>query len=303
MKPSPVIWKLSFLTPPRAQEAVAKALESEFGASASIYTDLAEGKTTVDLYLQRKPAWSRTTRSDLGRLVARITGLEPDKSQSGIRLTRLGAQDWSQSWKRHFKPLQIGARLLLRPSWSRRRAGKDCVEVVLDPGLSFGTGQHPTTHFCLSELVRHRADKLPQSFLDIGTGSGILAISARKLGYGPVEAFDLDKEAVKVARANARLNRVSATVGIRCQDLAKLPPRSARRYSIVCANLISDVLLTYRDLIVARLLDEGVLVLAGILDKEFHSVQAAYEAAGLRLVRSRKMREWRSGSFRKGQKL
>src|SRR5205814_9828492 len=111
-----------------------------------------------------------------------------------IKLERVRSQDWSESWKRHFKPLEIGRELLIRPSWSKRRAHKDQAVVVLDPGLSFGTGQHPTTAFCLRQLATRRIPGQAQSFLDIGTGSGILAISAARLGYGPIRAIDSDSE-------------------------------------------------------------------------------------------------------------
>ena len=146
--------------------------------------------------------------------------------------------------------------------------------VVLDPGLSFGTGQHPTTAFCLRQLVARRRPGEAQSCLDIGTGSGILAIAAAKLGYAPVDAFDFDPEAVRIARANARRNGVAARIRFSRQDLTKLPRRSARKYSLVCANLISSLLLAERERILARLQPDGVLVVAGILKEEFAQVQS-----------------------------
>ena len=129
--------------------------------------------------------------------------------------------DWAESWKRHFQPIEIGDRLLIKPSWSKRRARKNQAVVVLDPGLSFGTGQHPTTEFCLSELVRCGKKKAARSFLDIGTGSGILAITAAKLGYSPVHAFDFDPEAVRTARSNASANGVQNQVRISRADVDK----------------------------------------------------------------------------------
>ncbi len=147
-------------------------------------------------------------------------------------------EDWAESWKRHFKPIEIRVKarpsaarqsasqppsLLVKPSWSRRRAAKNQAVVILDPGLSFGTGQHPTTAFCLHEIARCRQPGTAQSFLDIGTGSGILAIAAAKLGYAPVQAFDFDPESVRVAGDNARKNRVTGRLKLTRGDLAKLP--------------------------------------------------------------------------------
>jgi ribosomal protein L11 methyltransferase len=169
--------------------------------------------------------------------------------------------------------------------------------IVLDPGLSFGTGRHPTTAFCLRQLVASRRPGKAQSCLDIGTGSGLLAIAAAKLGYAPVDAFDFDPQAISVARANARRNRVSAKVRFRRQDLTRRPCRSAQKYDLVCANLVSNLLLSEMKRILARLRQDGVLVVAGILRGEFAAVQRAFAAAGLRLMASRAEDEWRSGAF------
>jgi len=210
--------------------------------------------------------------------------------------------------------------LLVKPSWSKRRPRKNQALVILDPGLSFGTGQHPTTAFCLGEIVRlsntmvdaplprrttaqqhrrHQIAAAQQSFLDIGTGSGILAIAAAKLGYRPVHAFDFDAEAVRVARANARVNRVQTKLEVGHVDVSKLPPRPVRKYDLICANLISDLLIAERWRIAAQLNRGGTLVLAGILKSEFPEVQAAFKILSLKLVSSKTEKEWRSGSFRR----
>src|SRR5204863_8598964 len=99
--------------------------------------------------------------------------------RTGLRLQRLKRRDWAESWKAHFKPIEIGERLLIRPSWSKRAARRGQTVVVLDPGLGFGTGQHATKRFCLEQIVANRADG-HRSFLDLGTGSGILALAAAK---------------------------------------------------------------------------------------------------------------------------
>jgi ribosomal protein L11 methyltransferase len=216
-----------------------------------------------------------------------------------ISMQRVRREDWAESWKRHFKPIEIGSALLIKPSWSKRRAKKSQAVVVLDPGLSFGTGQHPTTAFCLRQIssfvIRHSS--LP-SFLDIGTGSGILAIAAAKLGYSPVKAFDFDPGAVRIAQENARKNGVSRKVNIRHQDVTKLSARSLSKFDLICANLISTLLIAERRRIFSQLKKGGVLVLAGILHNDFASVQTAYEALGMRLIASRTEKGWRSGAFR-----
>ena len=165
----------------------------------------------------------------------------------------------------------------------------------LDPGLSFGTGQHPTTLFCLRQLVARRQRGKAQSFLDLGTGSGILAIAAAKLGYAPIEAVDIDAEAIRIARTNACANRVAALIHFRQEGVGKRGGKG--HYNVVCANLTADVLREQRKWILAQLAHPGMLVLAGILEREFPEVRSSYEAAGLRLLTSRREREWHSGAF------
>lgn len=291
------LWKLSATTPVETEEAVSEFLQVRLGRPAASYTDLETGKTTVTLYLDYKPVWSRAAREQLGvalkHLEAKANGAIPLE----LSLTTLRSQDWAEAWKRHFKPLTVGSRLLIKPTWSKRRPVRGQILVELDPGMSFGTGQHATTSFCLSELTRLRKPTISQNFLDAGTGSGILSICAAKLGYSPVVALDLDPDCIGVARANARLNRVNGKIQFRCRDVATLQKRPAHRFSVVCANLISNLLLAEKDRLKEAVQPRGHLVLAGILDREFVVVQAAYEAMGLRLVRKRTEKEWCSGSF------
>jgi ribosomal protein L11 methyltransferase len=214
-----------------------------------------------------------------------------------VSLKRIRREDWAESWKRHFKPFLIGSTLLIKPSWSRRRSQRGQSVVVLDPGLSFGTGRHPTTAFCLRQLVALRGRGEPRSCLDIGSGSGILAIAAARLGYRPVAALDCDPDSIRIARDNARRNDVSAGIRFRRQDLTKLPRKSMRKYSVVCANLVSNLLVAERERILACLRPDGAFIAAGILKTEFEQMQEAFEKAGLRLTTSRSQGEWRSGAF------
>lgn len=296
MKPA-LLWKVSVLTTPEAEESVAELLHSTFGQPASSYTDAETQATAVSVYLQERPDWSEGRRKRFAACLEQVAGSGLDLGRGRVWLKPIRREDWAESWKRHFKPLVIGAALLLKPGWSRRRPRKGQAVVVLDPGLSFGTGRHPTTGFCLQQLVSRRRRGQSQSCLDVGTGSGILAIAAAKLGYEPVEAFDFDPESVRVARANARRNRVAAKVRLTRQDLTRLPRRATKQYSLVCANLVSDLLLQERERLLARLGPDGVLVVAGILAAEFAQVRHAFAAAGLRLIAARTQGEWRSGAF------
>ena len=133
--------------------------------------------------------------------------------------------------------------------------------------------------------------------MDIGTGSGILAVAAAKLGYQPVYAIDFDPEAVRVAKRNSLVNGVHKKMCVERGDVKKLPTKLKGQYDLVCANLISNLLIAERKKIVAQLNYNGTLVLAGILKSEFLEVQRAFENLGLKLVSCRIGKEWRSGSF------
>src|ERR1035437_5655649 len=292
-----MLWRISVTTSAEAEDAVTELLESTFGEPVCSWTDAETGIAAASVYLPTKPDWSRARQKELASSLRRIarSGLNLGPGQISLRSIR--KQDGAEPWNLPLKPLVIGSALLLKPSWSRRRPRKGQALVVLDPGLSFGTGRHPTTAFCLRQLVAGRRLGEPKSCLDVGTGSGILAIAAAKLGYAPVDAFDFDPQAVRVARANALGNGVAAKIRFRRQDLTKLPCRSARKYSLICANLVSNLLLSEMKRILARLRQDGVLVVAGILEGEFAAVQRAFATAGLRLMASRTENEWRSGAF------
>ncbi len=291
------LWRISLPTSPEAEDAVGALLATVLGQPPVLYTDAERGRSTATVFRASPGGLSVAERRQLAAGLARLREAGLTLGQSRLRVSRVRQQDWAESWKRHFRPLEIGSALLIKPSWSRRRPRAGQALVVLDPGLSFGTGQHPTTAFCLRQLVARRQQGRRQAFLDIGAGSGILAIAAAKLGYGPVHALDFDPEAVRVARDNARQNGVARRIRFSMQDLTKLPVGGRERYAVVCANLIATLLVAGRERILNRLQDDGVLIAAGILRREFAEVQRAYRAAGLKLIASRSEDEWRSGAF------
>ena len=267
--------------------------------SCSSFTDVEAGTVKVSVFLSRRKRPGGLLKRRILTGLWTIKGWGLNVGAGVVSCRRVRPQDWAESWKRHFKPMEFGDALLVKPSWSKRRAKRGQAVVVLDPGLSFGTGQHPTTAFCLEQLVRFgpAGTERRSSFLDIGTGSGILAIAAAKLGFGPIVAFDFDPEAVRVAKENARANAVTDRIHFFRGDVLKAQfVKTSRKYWLICANLTADLLLHARDRIGAKLDPDGVLVLAGILKTEFRNVQIAYEAT-LRLVATRAVGEWRSGAF------
>lgn len=300
---------ITIVTAPDAAEAVGELLLRTTGESPVLTHDRVTGLATAAVYAQNGGAWVLPDAGPVSPARLRTllrTGLRAiadcglDPGPARIAFRRVPALDWRESWKRHFKPLAIGRHLLVRATWHRRRPVPGQAEIILDPGLSFGTGQHPTTEFCLREIarLRPRAGR-SASLLDVGTGSGILAIAATRLGYAPVEGFDFDPEAIGVARENAQANRAEKALRLRVGDVARLPARPARplRRTVVCANLTADLLLKHAARLAAHVEPGGHLLLAGILATEFAQVRTAFSALGLVPSRDARKGEWHSGSF------
>ena len=290
-KASQTLWKVSVRITPESEDAVVEALTVRFGQPVSVFADLEKHTTVASLYVAE---FTREDRASLRELLAAVRAAGLDLGTGRVSVRPVKRENWAESWKRHFKPLEISDRLLVLPSWSKRRAKRGQTVVILDPGQSFGTGHHPTTGFCLQQVAAARGTER-QSLLDVGSGSGILAIAAMKLDYAPVQAFDFDPEAVRVAKENAKANQIRLSVSQ--QDLTKLPVRAPARFTVVCANLMYDLLIQERRRILNRLAPGGTLVLAGILREQFPAVRRAYEEAGMQLVAERRLGEWHSAAF------
>lgn len=291
------LWQISVITSPQAEEAVAALLERLFSQPASVYQSAETLEPVVTVFTPKPSERAHSKREALQAGLQFITDNGLDIGPGRISIRKVPRQNWSESWKKHFKPLEIGPTLLINPSWSRRKPKPGQALVILDPGLSFGTGQHPTTEFCLRQIVAARSPDQPQSFLDIGTGSGLLAIAASKIGYDPVRAFDNDPAAVRIARANAQSNRAAQHISITRTDLTELPLQSKTKYSVIAANLIDSLLISQSDRILNRLRPDGRLILAGILTAQFPGVQKAYQTAGLTLLQCKIENEWCSATF------
>ena len=218
---------------------------------------------------------------------------------SGFALSELKKENWAESWKIHFKPIRVSPRLLIRPTWEPVVPEAGRIDIVLDPGMSFGTGQHATTKFCLASLDRITKDMAPDrplNMLDAGSGSGILAIAAHLLGCRPVRAFDIDPDTVPVARENLEKNGLPAdSVSFAVSALEEWP--SGEQYDIVAANILSSALIAGREKLLSLTRPGGWLILAGILDREYGTVRSAFEELGCREMASEAEKEWRGGAF------
>lgn len=283
---------------PRSEEAAALLMEEICGQAPSVYQDAQTGQMTLSVFIPVPQSAVARLRRDLTAGWKRLEAAGHVEGTPSLSTRLLPKRDWSESWKRHFSPIDLGPRLLVRPTWSRRRPRRGQALIEIDPGLSFGTGQHATTRFCLEELVAHHMPGTQQSLLDAGTGSGILAIAAARLGYKPVEGFDFDPDCVRTAKENCRLNQLGSAVKVYQADLTRLPARTRDRFDVVCANLIDDLLVQHRHRLANRVRPGGVLILAGILNTQFERVRDAYVSLRFAPTRTETNGEWTSGTFR-----
>ena len=220
-------------------------------------------------------------------------GIETDN----IRRSVLSGVDWSEAWKKYFHPIEISERLLILPSWLENPNRPGQKVLTIDPGMSFGTGQHATTLFCLKVIDKLGAEKKNMSLLDAGCGSGILAIAGSLCGFSPIDAFDFDPDAVMITKENMELNHIEGFEP-ETADAADYQGRP-EKYDLVCANILAHLLKSFKTNISSWVKPGGYLALAGILEEEFDSVVEAYTALGFELIEAETLKEWRSGLFRK----
>jgi len=196
-------------------------------------------------------------------------------------------EDWAEAWKEQLDVLRIGQHIVIRPSWRDYSPRPGDVVIQLDPGMAFGTGLHPTTQMCLVALE----EALPPGteVLDLGTGSGILAIAAARLGAGRVVAVDNDPVAAKTARENVIANEVQEAVSVICGSLEDV----SGSYDLVVVNILAGVIVEMvQEGLAKRVCSGGVLIVAGILADQEREVVTALEQGGLVLVERRQTDDW-----------
>lgn len=263
-------------------EAMAEELFAQMAASQGCTGTALE--TDADSGAEQHVAWfearedEKEQRAQLAA-AALLAGAKPEQ----ITLKVLG-DDWETAWQEHWKPMPIGERLWVRPSFCDAPSD-DRIDIVLDPGMAFGTGQHPTTCLCLRAIERYCENGAPQSLLDMGAGSGLLAIAAGKFGAKGIVAIDYDPISVEATAVNAEIN------GVELESLlGDTPPE--QKFELVVANILAGPLIEMAQ----GLADctERHLILSGLLETQVESIVQAYEAAGLKKLRVDVQGEWAS---------
>lgn len=213
-----------------------------------------------------------------------------DKYQLTFDYKLIPDQDWNESWKKGFIPLDVGEHFTVLPPWENKRSGR--INLIIDPGMAFGTGHHETTRSCLVLMEKYDGKIAKGHFLDLGTGTGLLAIAASKLGYDQVVAVDTDPLAIEAARKNLELNHV-VNIELREGSLIGTPGT----FDCIVANIISGVLVLLAHALSSRLKPSGIAILSGILAEQADEVTKAYEQTGLKLIEDSPDGKWTSLVF------
>lgn len=221
-----------------------------------------------------------------------------EKNEYGIlSVTSSGMkeEDWAENWKQYFKPLNVGEKILILPEWETLTAPTDRTIFTVNPGMSFGTGSHHTTQLCIKGLEKYLTEGV--SVLDLGCGSGILSIIALLLGAKDATAVDIDANAVEIAVKNAKRNNIDLSSyrtfsGNIINDESLYNSVSDKKYDVVLANIVADVIIGMEPVIPKLMKSGSVLITSGIIEDRAEDVIKAYEKTGLTLLSRQQQGDW-----------
>ncbi|MGJ0845995.1 [LSU ribosomal protein L11P]-lysine N-methyltransferase [Tissierella praeacuta DSM 18095] len=204
-----------------------------------------------------------------------------------IKINIIDDNDWAEAWKKYYKPIKIGERILIKPSWEKYVLEENDILIELDPGMAFGTGTHETTMMCTEALEKHV--KSGDIVYDIGCGSGILSIVAAKLGAEKVVGVDLDELCVKVSNENIKLNNVNKIVEIKEGNLLDVVDGKA---NIIVSNIIAEIIAGMTKDLRAYLKDDGIFITSGIIVEKIELVEKALLENGFKVLDIKRLNGW-----------
>jgi ribosomal protein L11 methyltransferase len=277
--------ELSLLVPQEYQEAISNFL-MEQGATGIVETEEIPG-AGLKAYFLRDGKEKKVVRA-LHQYLRSLERLSLQKVPFSIDTSLVPEQDWGENWKRFFRPLCVGSRFVVFPPWERPVLKRGQIPIEITPGMAFGTGTHATTQLCI-QVLENRVKRKGLSVLDMGTGSGILAIVAAKLGAQEVWAIDIDEVAIEGARENTEKNGVKGIVRIRKGGIGRV----RKSFDVIVANIDLKSLMRLRMPLLRHLKGDGFLILSGILREQEESIRRYYlETKVLRLLGVDHQEEW-----------
>ena len=257
-----------------------------------------EGLSQIKLYLEKE---DESSLEKLKKLLKSLKDQHGDSLGSlELTITPLAPVDWEESWKDNYPPQPVGERLIVLPYWIEDSQNR--IPVILDPGLTFGTGAHPSTQMVMEFM--EQLELQGKSCLDLGSGSGILSIAALRLGARAATGVDIDPKAENIARENAAYNgfaapEFTALTGNVTADRKLMNRLCGECYDLVLVNIVADVIIGLAPVLPEFLQEDSVLLLSGILDTRLEDVCRAVENAGLQVVEKKEKEDWRSLKVRK----
>jgi ribosomal protein L11 methyltransferase len=241
-------------------------------------------------YLENTPQATEVLKT-ITDYLAELAHLTPGEENTRLATEIIPDEDWNKTWKEGFKPLPITAHLVIKPTWESYQPGPGEKIIEMDPGMAFGTGHHASTKLALEfvEALFHGQEPAPKTVLDVGTGTGILAMAAALFGAQEVLAIDNDPEAVVVAAENILRNGLLPIINANDVALQDIP----KQFDLVIANIIHDTLIELANALAAHLAPNGRLIMAGILTgPQTDNIRAAYTALGLTHQETKAEGEW-----------
>ena len=301
-RPARTWLRITLTVAPEMTDAAGAFLAVLSGQGVEINSDLPDSNTGTDrvigyLLLDEKGENVDDRVSELDNFLKSLAANFPDSTPPAKLLNTINEEDWGKKWKAYFKPLHITERLVIKPTWEHYDTIGDEKVIEMDPGLAFGTGHHASTHLALNLIddIFH-AETKPEQVLDVGTGTGILAMGCALLGAREVTAVDNDPDAVAAAQSNVAANNLDTIIRVGLDDVASL----AGQYDVIIANITHDVLQILAPDLVHLLAPGGRLVLAGILRNEQEgSIIRIYTGIGLAHQKTTHADEWAGLLFTK----
>ena len=252
-----------------------------------------EGLSQIKLYLDDEDTQSL---QKLEQLLIAWQEKHPDWGSLALTVTPLAETNWEESWKDNYPPQPVGEKLLVLPYWDAENVTEGRLPVILDPGLTFGTGAHPSTQMVME--VMERTVKAGMHCLDLGSGSGILSIAALRLGAESATGIDIDPKAEDIARENSAYNgfaapAFTALTGNVLQDKELMTELSAKHYDVVLVNIVADVIIGLAPVLPEFMAEDTTLICSGILDSRLEDVVNALSGAGLQITQILTKEDWR----------